>query len=84
MQQMRLFSGWRPLIYPNPTTSNAYISFDHPDVMSIIIYDASGHKVLQTEVNHEGELDLMSIPAGLYLMKIHTAKMTWVERMVKL
>ena len=74
----------RPSIYPNPTSSNAFISFDYTDVMNIIIYDGSGRKMLQTEVNQGGEIDLSSFPAGLYIVMIQTKEMTWTERVVKL
>ncbi|GGG45990.1 hypothetical protein GCM10007332_04340 [Epilithonimonas arachidiradicis] len=55
-------------IYPNPTTDYIYVS-GNKKIASLELYNSNGQKVLKT---NESKLDLASVTAGVYILKIIT------------
>lgn len=55
-------------VYPNPASD--YITIDQPSasVLSIELFDISGHRVTFTE--HSNQLELASLRSGLYILSI--------------
>jgi hypothetical protein len=84
-------------IYPNPTSSNATISFEveKPGAYSIIIYDMSGRQV---KTIHQGSLEAGDYvfrwngmdgngqpqKSGIYLLKISGDNLNFVEKIMRL
>ncbi|WP_312767646.1 T9SS type A sorting domain-containing protein [Epilithonimonas sp.] len=55
-------------VYPNPTTDRIFVS-GNKKVTSLELYNIAGQKVLQF---NENNLDLTSLTAGVYVLKIKT------------
>jgi hypothetical protein len=54
--------------YPNPTTGKVHVELSAKP-MSIVVTDLTGKVVLETAASHpQFDLDLSSLPAGLYLL----------------
>jgi len=74
-------------VYPNPTTSTINIqSLDfQTDDMTVEIHDIAGRTLFSQQFEHSNNLliDLSSFPAGLYLMKISSAKKIYTYKIVK-
>ncbi len=61
-------------VYPNPATNTLFIETDEliSENVSIEIHDVTGNKLQQLTLNNEEllELDISSLPAGLYFANI--------------
>lgn len=66
-------------VFPNPT--NGILNIEHPDLEKIDVYDVSG-KLLK-RFKPCSQIDLSEIPAGLYIIKLHTEKGILNEKIVK-
>ncbi|WP_170916619.1 T9SS type A sorting domain-containing protein [Dyadobacter psychrophilus] len=69
--------GYQVAIFPNPTNSTARALFTLPKPMKarVCIYDINGRKMSQISssvklMNHDLSLDLSSLPAGTYIVKM--------------
>lgn len=75
-------------IYPQPAESKVTITFyDHHSKLDYILFDINGKKLLnKTNTVISGEIleiDLSSIVAGIYFIKINTTDKTEVEKIIK-
>lgn len=68
------------VLYPNPTQDKFFISVQNTEIKSIELYNLTGHKL--GEYN-QSEIDISSLPAGIYLVKIYTERGTLSKKMVK-
>lgn len=62
-------------LYPNPSKSKVQISLDQKQdyLMQVSIYDAKGAKINQIDLDgQKAEVDISSLPSGLYQFKIQT------------
>jgi len=66
-------------VFPNPT--NGILNIEHPDLEKIDVYDVSGKLLKRFKPN--SQIDLSEIPAGLYIIKLHTEKGILNEKIVK-
>ncbi|MEO0898139.1 MAG: polysaccharide lyase family 7 protein [Bacteroidota bacterium] len=57
------------LLGPNPATSEVTIKAGE-EYTSVSVFDRTGKKLIQEEIDQELILDIQSLPAGLYLVKI--------------
>lgn len=71
-----------PSVYPNPTTGELTIQTDGVALLSVEVMDVAGRLQLQAAANNY-RLDLSGLPAGTYLVRVHTAKGTTTQRVVK-
>lgn len=71
-------------VYPNPATSNITITAQN-DIQKIELYDVQGRLVLEHLARSEKSinLDVTNRAAGLYFIKITTAKGSKLEKLVK-
>ncbi|MDA9066900.1 T9SS type A sorting domain-containing protein [Flavobacteriales bacterium] len=63
------------MIFPNPATDNVTIRFNQPGNFTVLLFDASGNRVLFNEVTIESEenetsIDIKTLSSGIYLVKI--------------
>lgn len=70
------------LLSPNPATSD--VTIQAPSAYNTVsIYDASGKRVIQTEINQELTLDISMLQAGLYMIKIEGNNKSEVRKLIK-
>lgn len=67
-------------LYPNPTTG--LISIETPKVNSIEVANILGETVL-TPILKDGNIDISSLPKGIYLLNLHTDTGVIGKRVVK-
>ena len=67
------------LLCPNPTTGRLAISGS--DVLRVEVYNSATQRV--ATFDRTGQIDLTSLPAGLYLLRITTPAGTSVQRIIK-
>ena len=68
-------------IFPNPTSNHTRIQLSEGQLSQVCIYDLSGQQVICQE---DGELDLQSLKAGVYLVEVRTKNGgKIVDRLVK-
>jgi len=57
-------------IYPNPTDNRLFIEWDDPEPFQVQIWDMQGRLLLEKEIRMKGELNLMDMPTGMYVIAI--------------
>ncbi|MDN3695156.1 DUF5074 domain-containing protein [Chryseobacterium tructae] len=67
-------------IYPNPVTDILYIKTQEK-VVSVAIYDISG-KLINTQFNN-GQVNVSSLPKGMYILKAVTDKAVYQQKLIK-
>jgi hypothetical protein len=71
------------IIYPNPSTDKITLKgIDFNQVMATEIFDCFG-KTIVKEGNPNNELDISSLPPGVYFLKISTAKEIFTSKIIK-
>jgi alpha-amylase len=92
VRSARLNDAWeKPLLFPNPTNSNAVLTFRSPKAGAgnLALFDTMGTLVLRQEIAlEEGvnalELESRSLPAGVYFAVLTSeGKVRWRERVVR-
>jgi len=60
-------------IYPNPASSNLYITHNHHSSMKLEFYDILGQKQLSQKLTHkESMIELDGLPSGKYIIRCET------------
>ncbi|MEZ4685220.1 MAG: GEVED domain-containing protein [Bacteroidia bacterium] len=73
-------------VFPNPTTGNIIIQHPDTELHEVRIFDIFGKKLIPASVKHEQdqtELNLGSVPPGLYLLELSDGKKGSVVKVVK-
>lgn len=72
------------LVYPNPSNDYVTITFTEP-MESVELFNAEGRRILsETPNSDELHLSLRDIPAGFYMLTIHTGHQSFTQKLVKL
>ncbi len=73
-------------LYPNPANNTLNISHQNGTLRSVMIYDLSGREVLAQPVSdaaaREHRLNLSSLPAGAYVVKVETGSKSVIKKLV--
>lgn len=71
-------------VYPNPTNGTLNLNFNNyvPATFAVRVYDLKGQEVFNVE--NQPEMDLSSLSAGIYIMKVSTGSGAWVNKRVVL
>lgn len=74
--------------YPNPTSGKGYLAFERPlnESLRYELYSGAGIRLLGGEVARgmdQAEIDLSSLPAGIYLLRLRRAAETAVLKVIK-
>ena len=68
-------------VYPNPTHEQFTIQSNSVEINEIVIFDLMGKEVLHTEaLNNHCTINVSQLPAGLYLLKIHSENQTIIVK----
>lgn len=67
-------------IYPNPVADVLYIKTQEK-VISIAVYDISG-KLINTQFNN-GQVNVSTLPKGMYILKATTDKAVYQQKLIK-
>jgi hypothetical protein len=69
-------------IYPNP--SSGFINFEFGDIIeSISVYNNLGQLMIDQSINdYSSNLNIESLPQGIYLVKVNTASETIIKRVI--
>jgi hypothetical protein len=75
-------------VFPNPTTGHFTLMMkdvDEASVINVEIFGLMGERVLQTELlgKNQYEFDLSGSPKGVYIVRVHSGKEIWVEKLIK-
>lgn len=76
-----------PLIFPNPFTSEIFISYERPSAFQTEIFNSMGKIIFLKMISGnktENRIDLTDYPAGLYLLKISDGKFQRITKLIKL
>ena len=70
-------------IFPNPTTASLQIKLDKVWASELSLLDLTGKEVIrkQDQATHY-ELNLSSLPKGIYLLRLHTEKGIFQEKVI--
>nr|NQU93191.1 fibronectin type III domain-containing protein [Bacteroidota bacterium] len=71
-------------LYPNPATNMVYISINGADYTeaSVVIWDTEGRAVISREISGQAELNVSSLEAGIYFVRIKTETMNEIMKLV--
>jgi plastocyanin len=75
----------RLVVYPNPADDQVrFAAHEHLDMMSVQAFDQGGRLVLQAVIRGNEPLNIMSLPSGLYTLRLTDGMSTvyGVERLV--
>lgn len=71
-------------IFPNPTNEEINISVQHPDVISIEVYELNGQKLFSLPgSDKEMKLNVQFLASGIYVVKVTTKESTYTEKFCK-
>ncbi len=71
-------------VYPNPTKGIFRISTGSDDLLELNVYSLTGSLVYKNAAYVSGEtIDLASLPAGSYLIRIEGQRGIWTEQLIK-
>ena len=70
-------------ISPNPTTNNLQISIGESGNYTMEIYSANGTMVRQEQINHSSTVDVSTLSAGNYFIKIYNGTTSGIRAFVK-
>lgn len=71
-------------LYPNPTASTLHVENEDSFIEHIVILDMSGKELLRQNVlTHRYEINVSSLPNGMYIVKITTQEGTHINKFVK-
>jgi hypothetical protein len=73
-------------LYPNPASGVVSIDFKNTDAKSLEVYNEIGNKVYSAEVvnkNSVQKIDISSLPAGVYYVKVSTATEPLFKKLIK-
>ncbi|HRS20060.1 MAG TPA: T9SS type A sorting domain-containing protein, partial [Bacteroidales bacterium] len=68
-------------VYPNPCKSHIGISID--DAYMISIYTLLGQELMQIEVSDSTNIDISTLPAGMYIVQINTLNQVLYQLITK-
>jgi hypothetical protein len=73
------------ILYPNPTRSSVFLDLPEQERMfKLEVFNSLGKKIL-TKVETKNELDISSLPGGIYSLKIHLEnKNSILKKLIKL
>lgn len=70
-----------PRVYPNPTSGLLHVEAE--GMRSVEMYNLDGVSVYGCRLNGDRVMiDTRSLPAGIYALRVATAKNTWVEKVI--
>ncbi len=83
--EMKKFRNERLLIYPNPANDKIIISSSAiTGNTNLSIFNVSGEKVLEKQLTeNETQIDISTLPRGVYFVRLQNEKMVEVGKMVK-
>jgi hypothetical protein len=67
-------------VHPNPVTSN--LTIKAANVRAVIVFNEQGHRVMKASGNLQ-TIDLSGLPAGVYLLEVHTDKAVLTRKIIK-
>ena len=74
-------------LYPNPTSSYLIVDFNNvaEKISSLEIRDISGMKMIEIPTRENKiSVDVENFPAGIYLVKLHTANSSYIRKFCKI
>ncbi len=75
------------IIFPNPTSGNLTVVLNHTTQTTtegtVSVFDFSGKQIISQSIYSETELNLNSLPAGVYLVKVTSGAETFTQKVVK-
>jgi beta-glucanase (GH16 family)/SOS-response transcriptional repressor LexA len=69
-------------IYPNPASDFIKLP-SGTNHASVILFDSFGREVLNGDYSEHEVIDLRSLPAGIYIVKVNEGEMIYTQRIVK-
>ncbi|HXR80665.1 MAG TPA: T9SS type A sorting domain-containing protein, partial [Saprospiraceae bacterium] len=81
----REISSNKPLLYPNPGSSEIIVDFENhvnPDGI-VYFYNSTGSEIYRTTMN-QGKIEVPTIPSGMYWLKLQAGAETYLERWIKI
>lgn len=70
-------------VFPNPGTGIFYIERSTNDPLEITLYDAMGQVVLPLHPLVAGQIDLSTVPAGMYFLELNDGQQSITKRIIK-
>lgn len=73
-------------LYPNPATDNIYLQLPNSSINSAkgFVYNVIGAQVMEFIItNHTENLDISSLPTGMYMLKVQTTGGRGVKKFIK-
>ena len=75
------------IIFPNPTSGNITVALNHTAQTTtegtVTVFDFSGKQIISQSIYSETELNLNSLPAGVYLVKVTSGVETFTQKVIK-
>lgn len=71
-------------IHPNPVNSKLHIEVDTDVSQDLVfhLYNLQGNEVLESMSGQIAEIDVSTLPKGIYLLVVESARKVWVEKVV--
>lgn len=71
-------------IYPNPAKNSIFINSNNEKIEDISLFSLDGKQLIQLSGNNNSlkELDITSIPAGIYLLKLEGEEETQIKKII--
>jgi hypothetical protein len=67
-------------IYPNPVNNTLHTRLKNNQLHSLVLYNAVGQKMYTNEEAYQHELNVSSLPQGIYILEIHVDGQRFVQK----
>lgn len=69
-------------VYPNPSAGFVTIAFNNNEAADFTMFSLDGKQVLQKQIHNGEEIDLSTLPAGMYTYVLYNAMARATGRLV--
>ena len=72
------------IIYPNPSNGKYSISLSEPFSGEVLVYDMIGNLKFSEKESNANRVDLnLSVPSGIYLLKLNDGRSIYTQKLIK-
>ncbi|MCP4442638.1 MAG: T9SS type A sorting domain-containing protein [Aureispira sp.] len=70
-------------IYPNPTRAHLTIELEHNEPIQLRLFSVLGQEIVKQSFMNQTQIDISTLPKGVFLLEIETATQRFLKKIIK-